>query len=172
MFEKRKEAAPEPPKPAATPTPPPQNTPDTFTSRSTAVIGQTIKVKGTIEGDENLIIEGTVEGSVNLPKHDLTVGASGKVTADLDAKMVKIDGQVTGDIAGTEKVIVSKTGLVRGNIVAPRVTLEDGAKFKGSIDMDPSDSAATSAAKNSGKASAHAAPAKVESSNEVKQEAS
>ncbi len=141
------------------------------------MIGQTIKIKGTIEGDENLIIEGSVEGAVNLPKNDLTIGASGKVTADLDAKTVKIDGQVNGDISGTEKVIVSKTGLVRGNIVAPRVTLEDGAKFKGSIDMDPSDSASqSSTAKSAAKASAQASgsvnPAKVDPTNEVKQEAS
>ncbi|MEM9622972.1 MAG: polymer-forming cytoskeletal protein [Pseudomonadota bacterium] len=106
------------------------------------MIGQTIKIKGTISGDENLIIEGTVDGSVDLPKHDLTIGNTGKLSADLSAKTVKIDGQVTGDIAGSEKVIVSKSGHVRGNIVAPRVTLEDGAKFKGSIDMDPNESAA------------------------------
>ena len=145
------------------------------------MIGQTIKIKGTIEGDENLIIEGSVDGAVNLPNNDLTVGASGKVTADLDAKTVKIDGQVTGDIAGTEKVIVSKTGLVRGNIVAPRVTLEDGAKFKGSIDMDPSESvnqaAAQGGAKSAVKASAPTSAsspssAKVDPTNEVKQEAS
>ncbi len=141
MFDKRKES-PEPPKvEKPTPTPPPPPQVDNFTSRSTAVIGQTIKIKGTISGDENLIIEGTVDGTVDLPKHDLSVGATGKLSADLSAKTVKIDGQVTGDIAGSEKVIVSKSGHVRGNIVAPRVTLEDGAKFKGSIDMDPNDSA-------------------------------
>ncbi|MBV1904704.1 MAG: polymer-forming cytoskeletal protein, partial [Pseudomonadales bacterium] len=65
---------------------------------------------------------------------------SGKVTADIMAKVVKIEGEVTGDIAGDEKVVISSTGRVRGNIVAPRMTLEDGAKFKGSIDMDPEES--------------------------------
>ena len=135
------------------------------------MIGQTIKIKGTIEGDENLIIEGSVEGAVSLPNNDLTIGASGKVTADLGAKTVKIDGQVTGDISGTEKVIVSKTGLVRGNIVAPRLTLEDGAKFKGSIDMDPSDTPAKATPAKPG-AAAKSAGAKVESRNEGRQEAS
>ena len=101
------------------------------------MIGKTIKVKGTISGNENLIIEGNVDGSVDLPQHDLTIGEAGQVVANLTAKNVKIDGQVTGDIAGTEKVIISQSGRVEGNIVAPRVTLEDGAKFKGSIDMDP-----------------------------------
>jgi len=103
------------------------------------VIGQTIQIKGTISGEENLIVEGTVEGSVHLKGHDLTIGQTGQVTADLDAKTVKVEGQVTGDVNGSEKVVVSKTGRVRGNIVSPRVTLEDGAKFKGSIDMDPGD---------------------------------
>ncbi|MCR9259938.1 MAG: polymer-forming cytoskeletal protein [Pseudomonadaceae bacterium] len=101
------------------------------------MIGKTIKVKGTISGNENLVIEGTVDGSVDLPQNDLTVGESGQVVANLDAKTVKVDGQVTGDISGSEKVVISKSGRVQGNIVAPRVTLEDGAKFKGSIDMDP-----------------------------------
>ena len=76
-----------------------------------------------------------------MPSHDLTIGTSGQVTADLEAKTVRVDGQVSGDISGGEKVIVSKTGHVLGNIVAPRVTLEDGAKFKGSIDMDPGEAA-------------------------------
>ncbi|MEM7098724.1 MAG: polymer-forming cytoskeletal protein [Pseudomonadota bacterium] len=171
MFEKRKDP-PAPPEPAASP-PQSTSTPDTFTSRSTAVIGQTIKIKGTIEGDENLIIEGSVEGAVNLPNNDLTVGPSGKVKADLDAKTVKIDGEVTGDISGTEKVIVSKTGLVKGNIVAPRVTLEDGAKFKGSIDMDPSPSSSSSAAAPaSGPKTAKPSGTGSDTGNEAKQEAS
>jgi cytoskeletal protein CcmA (bactofilin family) len=67
------------------------------------------------------------------------VGQSGRVTADITAKVIKVDGEVTGDITGNEKVVISKSGNVRGNIVAPRVTLEDGAVFKGSIDMDPGD---------------------------------
>jgi cytoskeletal protein CcmA (bactofilin family) len=118
------------------------------------MIGQSIKIKGTVSGDENLIVEGTIEGSVDLPKNDLTIGQSGNVTADLNANTVRVDGQVTGDISGAEKVVVSKTGKVRGNIVAPRVTLEDGAKFKGSIDMDPGESTQSATAKNPPKAAA------------------
>ena len=109
MFDKRKEP------PQATfkePTDVAPKASDSFTSRSTAVIGQSIKVKGTIEGDENLIVEGYVEGSVNLPNNDLTIGNSGNVEANLNAKVVRIDGQVTGDINGGEKVIVSKSGVV------------------------------------------------------------
>jgi cytoskeletal protein CcmA (bactofilin family) len=110
---------------------------EAFNARSAAVIGSTIKIKGDVTGKENLVIEGKVEGSVELAGHDLTIGAAGQVIADLTAKTVKVEGQITGDITGTEKVIITKSGRVLGNIVAPRVTLEDGAKFKGSIDMDP-----------------------------------
>lgn len=117
--------------------------------RVTATIGKTICIDGNISGAENLIINGQVKGSVNLADHDLTVGEFGKVSADLVGKLVRIDGEVTGDIVGTEVVIVSQSGQVRGNIVAPRVTLEDGANFKGSIDMDPvrSDASKSSVAK-------------------------
>lgn len=101
------------------------------------MIGQSIQIKGNINGSENLIIDGSVDGAVSLPDNDLTIGEQGRVTADLEAKNITVHGQVDGDIAGSEKVVVAKTGRVKGNITAPRVTLEDGAKFKGSIDMDP-----------------------------------
>lgn len=107
------------------------------TSKVAATIGETIIIEGDISGKENLIINGTVNGTVDLSNHDLTIGQTGKVKADLLGKSVKIHGEVTGDIVGSEVVVVSKSGQVRGNITAPRVTLEDGANFKGSIDMDP-----------------------------------
>jgi len=137
MFEKRKDSQPYEPagnqfQQSSEPLPA-----NGFNSRNTAMIGETIRVKGEITGDENLVIEGKVEGSVELSGHDLTVGQKGQVKADLNAKTIKVEGQITGDISGSEKVIITKSGRVLGNIVAPRVTLEDGAKFKGSIDMDP-----------------------------------
>ena len=107
------------------------------------MIGASINIKGEVTGDENLVIEGKVEGSVNLGAHEVSIGQSGRVDADVVAKTIKIEGEVKGDIRGNEKVVVSKTGNVRGNIVAPRVTLEDGAKFKGNIDMDPGDASAS-----------------------------
>ena len=101
------------------------------------MIGPSIVIKGTVSGDEDLVIQGKVEGSVELGSHEVAVGQSGQLNADITAKVVRIDGEVAGDIRGHEKVVISKSGNVRGNIVAPRVTLEDGAIFKGSIDMDP-----------------------------------
>lgn len=102
-----------------------------------AMIGPTVVIEGKLSSDEDLIIEGTVSGSISAKGHEVTVGLAGKLKADISAKVVRIEGSVQGDISGLEKVIISKTGNVLGNIDAPRVTLEDGAKFKGSIEMDP-----------------------------------
>lgn len=103
------------------------------------MIGPSIHIKGTVSGGEDLLIQGKVEGTIDLGDHEVSVGQSGKVTADIKAKIVKIEGEVAGDVTGSEKVVIAKSGRVRGNIIAPRVTLEDGAIFKGSIDMDPGD---------------------------------
>lgn len=115
----------------------PQVESPTPSTRNVAMIGTGIKINGDISGDENLVIDGSVEGSVKLDSNEVSVGQGGRVKADVSARIVRIDGQVNGDIVGQEKVIISKTGNVRGNIKAPRVLLEDGAMFKGSIDMDP-----------------------------------
>jgi cytoskeletal protein CcmA (bactofilin family) len=104
-----------------------------------AVIGPRIKINGDVSGEENLVIEGHVSGSVMLKEYRVDVGPSGEVKADIHAKVVKIDGIVEGDVEASEIATISRTGNVRGNIKAPRMTLEDGAKFKGSIDMDPGD---------------------------------
>ena len=109
------------------------------------MIGPSIKIKGEVSGDEDLLIEGQVEGTINLKAHEVVVGESGQVSADILAKTIKVDGKVKGDITGTENVVISKLGSVRGNITAPRVLLEDGAMFKGSIDMDPGDTGAKAA---------------------------
>jgi cytoskeletal protein CcmA (bactofilin family) len=106
-----------------------------------AIIGPGISINGDISGTEGLVIEGKVQGKINLPGHQVEVGKAGRVQADVLAKFVKVDGELRGDIEGKEKVVITKSGNVRGNIVAPRVMLEDGAIFKGSIDIDPADTA-------------------------------
>ncbi|MCB1677284.1 MAG: polymer-forming cytoskeletal protein [Halioglobus sp.] len=111
------------------------------------MIGPSIHIKGTVTGDEDLLVQGRVEGTIDLSAHEVSVGQSGRVSADIKANVVRIEGEVTGDISGQEKVVISRSGTVRGNIVAPRVTLEDGAIFKGSIDMDPGESPAAKAPK-------------------------
>lgn len=107
-----------------------------------AIIGASIVIKGEIRGSEDIVIEGQVEGAINLNGHQVSIGKSGDVNADIQANVVQIDGKVSGDVCADEKVIISRSGNVNGNIVAPRVMLEDGAIFKGSIDMDPAGIAA------------------------------
>ncbi len=110
----------------------------TPTVRTTAMIGATVKIKGDISSDENLVIEGQVEGTITLNSHELVVGQSGRVSANVSAKSVRIDGQLNGDVVGKERIVISKSGNVRGNLMAPTVILEEGGKFKGSIDMGSS----------------------------------
>lgn len=106
-----------------------------------AIIGPGIHINGDISGTENLVIEGKVDGKIRLDANQVEVGQGGQVNADITAKVIKISGEVKGDLTGIEKVVISRSGNVHGNIVAPRMTLEDGAIFKGSIDMDPGEPA-------------------------------
>ena len=105
--------------------------------RQPFAIGATINIKGDVTGDEDLVILGHVEGRVDLKDYNVTIGPKGSVRANINAKQVVVEGTLNGDINGEEKVIIRKTGNVLGNIVSPRVTLEDGAMFKGSIEMEP-----------------------------------
>ena len=137
MFEKHRNNNPEPQvsQPQQDNIAAPASTP--VSSGRSALIGPGIHVNGEISGDENLVVEGRVDGKIRLALYQVEVGESGCVKADITAKVIKIAGEVRGDITGTEKVIILRSGNVHGNIVAPRMTLEDGAIFKGSIDMDP-----------------------------------
>ena len=141
MFEKHRNNNPEPQvsKPQQDNIAAPASTP--VSSGRSALIGPGIHVNGEISGDENLVVEGKVDGKIRLALNQVEVGESGCVKADITAKVIKIAGEVRGDITGTEKVIILRSGNVHGNIVAPRMTLEDGAIFKGSIDMDPGETA-------------------------------
>ena len=110
-----------------------------------AVIGPKITFKGELSGEEDLLIQGTVEGTVDLKGHNLTVGPQGHVKANLFAKSITIEGTVEGDLVGQERIAIKSSSNVRGNLIADRVTLEDGAKFRGSIDMDTKSSSKSSA---------------------------
>ena len=106
-------------------------------SRQTAVLGPSITIKGTLAGDEDLVVEGRVDGEISFPKHTVTVSKSGKIKADLKCKNIFVEGQVRGNLYGEEVVVIRASGKVNGNAVAPRVSLEDGCHFHGSIDMQP-----------------------------------
>lgn len=107
------------------------------TSKTAAMIGPSIRINGDLVGEEDLIIQGTVEGTINLHNNALTIGENGRIHANLHATTIIVEGELRGDLFGSEKVIIRKTGDVKGNIISPRVTLEDGAMFKGSIEMNP-----------------------------------
>ena len=119
----------------------PPSQPDSSESR-TATIGPSISIKGDIAGDEDLVIEGRVKGAVQLGRHNVTVGSGARVVADIHGKRICIDGEVTGDLLG-EEVVIRKSGRVNGNAKAPRVTLENGCHFRGSIDMQPANGGKT-----------------------------
>lgn len=107
----------------------------TSTSSQLASIGPSIHFKGELTGEEGLIIDGRVEGTIDLKGNQLIIGNNGKIKADVFAQTIIVNGSLTGELHGKERVHISKTGKVQGNIFSPRVSLEDGAKFKGSIDM-------------------------------------
>jgi cytoskeletal protein CcmA (bactofilin family) len=141
MFDKRKDGHQDDYRPGGDTDRPVSKTAVAAAMGKSALIGPGIKINGDISGTENLVIEGKVEGKIDLSANHVVIGESGKVSADVIAKVVKVDGEVHGDIDGKEKVVISKSGNVRGNIAAPRVILEDGALFKGSIDISPVESA-------------------------------
>ena len=105
-------------------------------SGSTATVGATIKIKGDISGKEDIFVNGSIEGTVDLTDNGATVETSGRVQGSIVAKQVWIKGEVIGDIEALEKITIHAVGTVRGTITSPRVQIEDGAKFKGRIDMD------------------------------------
>jgi cytoskeletal protein CcmA (bactofilin family) len=102
-----------------------------------AVIGLGIEITGEVTSSSPMKIQGQIKGSIVESAHDVEVGETGKVSANISAKTVTISGVVAGNITGKEKVLITRTGKVQGNIIAPRVQLEDGALFRGSIEMNP-----------------------------------
>ncbi len=101
-----------------------------------AIIGPSISIKGTLSGEEDLVIQGQVEGKIDLKNNNITVGQKGRTKSDIYGKVISIEGEVEGNLFGEEKIVLRQSGVVRGNLTSPRVNIEDGAKFKGSIDMD------------------------------------
>jgi cytoskeletal protein CcmA (bactofilin family) len=98
-------------------------------------IGKSIVIKGEVTGSEDLTIEGQVEGKIELREHILSIGPTGRVQAHVAAKAIVVHGQVTGNLTAADKVDIRENGAVEGDIIAPRVAIADGAKFRGSIDM-------------------------------------
>lgn len=101
-----------------------------------AVIGPGIVLKGEVSGAEDLLVEGRVEGTISLAEHRVVVGEQGRVAASIHARSIEIFGVVEGDLKAEEQVVLRGTGTVDGNITAPRVAIEDGSRFRGTVEMD------------------------------------
>lgn len=105
-------------------------------SSDMSVIGPSLVIKGELEAGEDLLIEGRVEGSVRHSAERLLIGQRGSLKADIRARNVVIEGEVEGDVYGSESVSIRETAKVRGNVFTPKVSISEGAHFKGGIDMD------------------------------------
>jgi len=100
-----------------------------------AHIGKSVVVKGELSGSEDLYVDGEVEGSIELHDYNLTVGPNGRIRANINAKEVVIHGRVDGNITGKDRVELRKSAVLSGDIVTQRILIEDGAYFKGGIDI-------------------------------------
>jgi cytoskeletal protein CcmA (bactofilin family) len=106
--------------------------------RASARLGSSLHVKGEISGSEDLLIDGTVEGLIQLDERKLTVGTTAKVTADIIAREVVVYGSVKGNLRAKDRIEIKKDGSVNGDLTTARIMIEDGAYFKGSIEIDKS----------------------------------
>lgn len=111
-----------------------------------ANIGKSITIKGDLSGNEDLQIDGNVEGRIDLPNNQLTIGAEGRVKAEVHAKSVIVIGHVTGNLSAADRIHVEATGIVDGDVKAPRLVIQEGAMLNGAVEMG---SAASSTSKPS-----------------------
>lgn len=100
-----------------------------------ATIGPSIRINGDVSGEEDLLVQGRVEGSIHLAQHAVTIGPEGRVRADVSGQSVTVEGEVVGNLRAADQVVLRRSARVEGDIVAPRVTIEDGASFRGAVDM-------------------------------------
>jgi cytoskeletal protein CcmA (bactofilin family) len=105
-----------------------------------SVLGPTLRFRGELSAQEDLIIQGSVEGSITHTQ-SLTVGTDGSMKGDIRARVIVVDGKVEGDLFATESVSIRATAKVKGNVFAPRVGITEGAFFQGQIEMQPSGAA-------------------------------
>jgi len=118
----------------------PSSSPD----RATARLGSSLHFKGEISGNEDLHIDGSVEGLIHLDDRKLVVGATAKVTADVIAREVVVFGNVKGNLQARDRIEIKKDGSVVGDLTTARIMIEDGAYFKGSIEIDKAGEASDS----------------------------
>jgi cytoskeletal protein CcmA (bactofilin family) len=131
---------------------------DSLRTNEIATIGKSVVVKGELSGSEDLVVDGSVEGSISLRGQSLTVGPNGRVKANIEARNVILHGRVDGDVHATERVELRKTASLSGDISTARISIEDGAFFKGTIDIQKPETNAKVETKPPGNVLAAAAP--------------
>ena len=133
----------EPARPATTPAAPSYDPPARTSTSSApvansadqATIGKSLVVKGEVTGSESLYIDGKVEGAINLPGNRVTVGRNGQVSANITAREIVVLGKVRGNMTASDRVDIRSEGSLTGDVAAQRISIEDGAFFKGGIDI-------------------------------------
>lgn len=123
------------PVPAAEPTPAPAPRTVNVSSQEQATIGKSLVIKGEVTGSESLYVDGRVDGAINLAGHRVTVGRNGQVHANINAKEVVVLGKVKGNVTASDRVDLRNDGSLIGDVACQRICIEDGAYFKGSIDI-------------------------------------
>jgi cytoskeletal protein CcmA (bactofilin family) len=135
--------SPEPPRPATPPAPSfdvstrvaPAPAPQSASTGEQATIGKSLVIKGEVTGSESLYIDGKVEGSINLSGNRVTVGRNGQVAANISAREIVVLGKVRGNVTASDRVDIRSEGSLTGDVTAQRISIEDGAFFKGGIDI-------------------------------------
>src|SRR6201993_3673172 len=117
--------------------------PVTTTTADQATIGKSLVIKGEVTGSESLYIDGRVEGSINLSGNRVTVGRNGVVSANINAREIVVLGKVRGNMTASDRVDIRSDGSLTGDVVAARISIEDGAFFKGGIDIRKAGQAST-----------------------------
>jgi len=100
-----------------------------------AHIGKSVIIRGELSGSEDLYLDGEVEGSIELHEHNLTIGPHGRVRANVQARDIIVHGKVDGNVHGSERVELKRSAVLVGDISTQRIVIEDGAYFKGAIDI-------------------------------------
>lgn len=121
--------------PSPEPTPAPANRNAVLNTQEQATIGKSLVIKGEVTGSESLYIDGKVEGSIQLPGNRVTIGRNGQVAANINAREVVVLGKVRGNLTASDRVDIRNEGSLTGDVVAQRISIEDGAFFKGGIDI-------------------------------------
>jgi cytoskeletal protein CcmA (bactofilin family) len=110
--------------------------------RGGARLGASLQIKGHITGTEDLQIDGRVDGPISLKGHELTVGPSAQLTSEVHARDIVVFGKVTGNVFAKDRVDIKRDGCIVGDIASSRISIEDGAQFRGRIEIDPAKSQA------------------------------